>query len=80
MISDKKILGIRVIKIVIIAIIKLEDIKPNPYKININILLLGVFDIPNDQKKKIALSSHGIKVCNIPKRNAGVKTKINGGG
>jgi hypothetical protein len=45
-----------------------------------NILLLGVFDIPNDQKKKIALSSHGMKVCNIPKRNAGVKTKINGGG
>jgi hypothetical protein len=45
-----------------------------------NKLFLGVLDIPNDQKKKIALSSHGIKVCKIPKRKLGPKINSNGGG
>ena len=45
-----------------------------------NRLFFGVFEIPNDQKKNIALSSHGIKVCRIPKRNAGAKINNNGGG
>jgi hypothetical protein len=65
---------------VITANIKLEDIKPNPYNINIKRLRLGVFDIPKDQKKKIALSSHGINVCKIPKRKAGMKINNSGGG
>ena len=42
-------------------------------------LFFAVFEIPNDQKKNIALSSHGIKVCRIPKRNAGAKISNNGG-
>ncbi|MFX1420618.1 MAG: hypothetical protein ACFE9N_17105 [Promethearchaeota archaeon] len=66
--------------IVIIAIIKLEDINPKPYNIKIKRLLFGVFDMPKDQKKNIALSSHGINVCKIPKRNAGAKISNNGGG
>ena len=75
-----KICGIRLIMTVPIAIIKLDDINPKPYNIKIKRLLFGVFDIPKDQKKNIALSSHGIKVCKIPKRNAGAKTTNNGGG
>jgi len=37
------------------------------------ILLFGFFAIPKDQKKNIALSSHGIAVCKKPKVNAGMK-------
>ena len=74
----KKTCGIKLIITVIIAIVKLDDISPNPYKTNINTLLLGVFDIPKDQKKKIALSSQGINVCRIPKVIAGAKTTNNG--
>lgn len=44
-----------------------------------NTLFFGVLDMPKDQKKKIALSSHGIRVCNIPKVNAGAKATSNGG-
>ena len=43
------------------------------------ILFLGVLDIPKDQKKNIALSSHGIAVWRIPKVKAGTKTSNNGG-
>ena len=63
-----------------IAIIKLDDINPNPYTIKMKKLFFAVFEIPNDQKKNMALSSHGIKVCRIPKRNAGAKISNNGGG
>ena len=66
--------GIKLIEIIPSAIIKFELIKPIPYRINVKRLLVGVFEIPNDQKKKIALSSQGIAVWRIPKRNAGAKT------
>jgi hypothetical protein len=72
--------GIKLITTVIIAINKLEVIKPKPYNTNIKTLFLGVFEIPNDQKKNMALSSHGINVWRIPKKNAGAKINSNGGG
>ena len=79
-IPGSKTRGMKLIRIVPEAIIKLEDIRPNPYNIKINTLLFGVLEIPNDQKKKIALSSQGIKVCRIPNKNAGAKINNNGGG
>ncbi len=78
-ISGSKICGIKLIRIVPVAIIKFAHINPNPYKIKVKRLLAGVFEIPNDQKKKMALSSHGSAVWRIPKRKAGANTTNNGG-
>jgi len=71
--AGKTNLGTCVINTVIDAIIMLALINPNPYSTNINMLFLGVLAIPKDQKKKMALSSHGIAVCRIPNKNAGIK-------
>lgn len=65
--------GTKLTKMVPEAIIKFEVINPIPYKIKISILFFGFFAIPNDQKKKIALSSHGMAVWKIPNKNAGKK-------
>ena len=54
--------GTKLIRTVPIAIIRFEEINPTPYRTKIFKLLLGVFEIPKLQKKKIALSSHGITV------------------
>ena len=48
-------------------------INPRPYNTKINKLLFIDLVIPKDQKKNIALSSHGIAVCKIPIKNAGMK-------
>ena len=71
--AGKTNLGTCVINTVIDAIIMLALINPNPYSTNINMLFLGVLAIPKDQKKKMAISSHGIAVCRIPNKNAGIK-------
>jgi hypothetical protein len=65
--------GTKLTKIVPEDMIKFEVINPMPYNIRINTLLFGFFEIPNDQKKNIALSSHGMAVWNIPNKNAGKK-------
>ena len=65
-------LGTKLMSTVPNAIIIFEVINPTPYKIRIKKLLLGLFAIPKDQKKKIALSSQGMSVCKIPKKNAGI--------
>ena len=67
------ILGTKLTKIVPDAIIKFEVINPTPYKTKISTLFFGFLAIPNDQKKNIALSSHGMAVWNIPNKNAGKK-------
>jgi len=62
--------GTTVIKIRPPAIIKFADINPNPYNAKIRKLFFGVFEIPKDQKRKIALSSQGKIVCRKPKIKA----------
>ena len=54
--------GVKLNEVVITVIIKFVNNNPNPYRTKINALLFELFDIPDDQKKKIALSSQGIVV------------------
>ena len=44
------------------VIIRFVNSNPNPYSSKIINLFFTVFDIPDDQKKKMALSSQGIAV------------------
>ena len=66
--TGKTNLGTWVINTVIDAMIILALINPNPYSTNINMLFLGLLVMPNDQKKKMALSSQGMAVCRIPNK------------
>ena len=55
------------------AMIIFAQINPKPYSVKMKMLLVGFLAIPKDQKKKIALSSHGIAVWRIPNKKAGIK-------
>ncbi len=68
-------MGIKLIKMVIIAIAKFALISPKPYSINTNKLFLLSLATPKDQKQKIALSSQGIAVWSNPNKNAGRKMR-----